>query len=216
MGKRIIQIVFVLLGPSVVIVDIASKVGRVAIDYVAFFGQFKRFPEVLVEKGPFAFSDDLRNVCNLIAYFGDVGRRESIGFLAERDVPVAMPVKTHHAVESGPGKENEIVGAVFGIETVTHLSKMGIAVLVGSGQQATFFFEVGSHRVSCYFAVLYAFVKVDDVWVCVAYNMDTACGSVEANNACPKKRLNPTTFKVCARLQNEVVDPWHKFGFDAL
>ena len=105
---------------------------------------------------------------------------------------------------------------MFGIETVAHFAEMGVPILIGSGEQSAFLFEVSTHRIMCDVAALDAFVKVDDVGIGVTNDMCAVNRSVEPHHARSEKRLNPMAFAVDARFQNEVVNPRHKFGFDTL
>ena len=79
--KRFKQILFVLFGPTVVIVHIAAMIRRVAIDDVAFFCNGNGFPEIGNMEIPFVSADNLLNISNLVTYLGDVSGSKTVGFL---------------------------------------------------------------------------------------------------------------------------------------
>ncbi len=210
------KFMLVLFCPTVVVVDVAAKVGRVAVDDVARLGSLDGFDKGYIIEFPLLVLDDARYVFYLIAYLGDVGRCETVGLLAERDVPVAVTVEAHHAIEACTRKEDEVVGAVLLVEAVADKTEMGISFIVGLGQQAALVFEIGAHGILRDFTILHGAVEVDDVRIGVAYDVGTAHGRVEANDARAEEWLYPAGVEIGARGQNEVVNPWHKLCLDAL
>lgn len=210
------KFVLVLLSPAIVVVDVAAKVGRVAVDEVAWLSSLDGFGKGDVVELPLLALDDARYMVYLIAYLGDVGGCEAIGLLAERDVPVTMSVEAHHAVEASTRKKDEVVGAVLLVEAVADEAVVGISFIVGLGQQTALAFEVGTHGVLCDFAVLHSTIEVDDVRIGVADNVGTTHGRVEAYDTRAEERLYPAGVEVGAGGQDEVVYPWHKLRLDAL
>ena len=105
---------------------------------------------------------------------------------------------------------------MLAVETVADESEVSVSVIVGMGQQMAFSFKVGTHGVLRYFVTLHGTVEVDDVGISIANNMCTAHGRIEANNTRAKERLNPATIEADTRGEDEVVNPRHEFGLDAL
>ena len=170
------KVVLILLRPTVVIVYIASEVGWVAVDDVVWLGPFYGLYERYIVEFPGLLFDDAGYVLYLVANLSDVGGSKAVGFFAEWDVPVTVTVESHHSIEASTGEEDEIVGTMFPVKAIAHLAKVCIPILIGICEQFALPFKVGSHGIRSDVATLYAAIKVDDVWIGVAYDMGTAHG----------------------------------------
>ena len=102
------------------------------------------------------------------------------------------------------------------VETVAYLAEVGIASFVCNGQQLALSLKISTHRIGCDVSVLHTLIEVDDVRIRVANNMRTAYGRIETNDTRTEKRLNPAGVEACAGTEDKVVNPRHKFRFDAL
>ena len=191
MTKSFKQSSFIICRPSVIIIYIPAEIWRIAIYQIAPLSSLYGLQEIIVVKFPMeaVHFSTYRNY--LVANFGDISRRESIGLFAKRYIPFSSLVKSHHPIESRTGKKYKIKRTMVFIETISDKPVMSISILFSVCQQFTFMNKVSTHIFRSNFTIKHCIVKADDMRVSVANYTLAAHRGVEPNHSCTEKRLNP-------------------------
>ena len=212
-----IECFFILFSPSIVIVNIASKIWRVTIDNITFLRHVNSIEEVLVQKLPVSLVDNFLCTCNLVTYLRYIGRSKTVWLLTEWNIPFSFFVKAHHSIESCTRQKYKIKWTVFTVKTVLYLTIICVAVFIGSFKYFAFMLQIGTHIELSNTTVFDSIIKIYQMWVCISYNMITFNWSVQTYNTCSEEWFYPSRiFEINSRLKNKIVNPRYEFSLNTL
>ena len=148
---------------------------------------------------------------DLVHYLCDIRLAETVSFLAERDIPFASFVESHHSIEACSRQKQEIKRVVFPIEPILDMVIVFISIFSCFTKISPFFFKICSHTEWGQFPPLYLSVEPDDMRIDIAeYGLPES--GIESDHSSSHERFYPAT--LCFRDQR--LDPGYQLRLDSL
>ena len=148
---------------------------------------------------------------DLVRYLCDIRFTETISLLAERYVPFASFVESHHSIETRSRQKQEIKRVVFPIEPILDMVIVFVSIFSCFTKISPFFFKICPHTEWSQFPPLYLSVEPDDMRIDIAeYGMPES--GIESDHSSSHERFYPAT--LCFRDQR--LDPGYQLRLDSL